>query len=190
MNRIGRPRDTEVDEKVLRAVAELLRERGYRGLKIDEVVRRSGVVKTTIYRRWPSLTSLAVAAYVWALGNRSLAATDDVDADLQRLLELAFRAFEAGGGAFFNIGLDLAAQNDVALHKIYRESLVDPLREAAAEIVERGVAQGVFSSPPLPPVDLVDAWIGLVLYRRSVLHEPMSFEESVKVARSLLGAPS
>ena len=41
---------------------ELLASHGYAGLRIDEVAASSGVAKTTIYRRWPGLAHLVVAA--------------------------------------------------------------------------------------------------------------------------------
>ncbi len=44
--------------KVLAATSELLIERGYAGSSVDEISRRSGVAKTTIYRQWPARTDL------------------------------------------------------------------------------------------------------------------------------------
>jgi AcrR family transcriptional regulator len=43
---------------VLNATAELLFERGYSATSIDEIARRSGVAKTTIYRHWSDRTAL------------------------------------------------------------------------------------------------------------------------------------
>ena len=43
---------------VLAATAELLFERGFAGASVDEVSRRSGVAKTTIYRHWPTRVDL------------------------------------------------------------------------------------------------------------------------------------
>jgi AcrR family transcriptional regulator len=39
---------------VLGVTAELLLERGFAGASVDEITRRSGVAKTTIYRHWPT----------------------------------------------------------------------------------------------------------------------------------------
>lgn len=69
-SRAGRPRDASVDVRVLRETFGLLAEKGFRGLRIDEVARRAGVPKSTIYRRWPSLVDLAVDAVDAALGPR------------------------------------------------------------------------------------------------------------------------
>jgi len=43
---------------VLAATAELLFERGFAGASVDEISRRSGVAKTTIYRHWPTRVDL------------------------------------------------------------------------------------------------------------------------------------
>lgn len=45
-------------EAVLNATVDLLFERGYGGATVDEVARRSGVAKTTIYRHWPTRAEL------------------------------------------------------------------------------------------------------------------------------------
>ena len=55
----GRPRRAEADEEILEAALPLLREGGYRALSLDEVARRAGTAKSSIYRRWPSKAALA-----------------------------------------------------------------------------------------------------------------------------------
>src|SRR4051812_13876141 len=60
-----RAAERAVDERIVRsratvldATVELLFERGYGGTTVDEISRRSGVAKTTIYRHWPTRTGL------------------------------------------------------------------------------------------------------------------------------------
>jgi len=55
----GRPRRTEADAEILDAARALLNEGGYRALGLDEVARRAGTAKSSIYRRWPSKAALA-----------------------------------------------------------------------------------------------------------------------------------
>jgi AcrR family transcriptional regulator len=58
----GRPRREGADAEILAATLDLLRERGYRDFTVDAVAERTGVAKTTIYRRWPAKGALAAAA--------------------------------------------------------------------------------------------------------------------------------
>jgi len=55
----GRPRRAEADAEILDAALAMLREGGYRELSLDEVARRAGTAKSSIYRRWPSKAALA-----------------------------------------------------------------------------------------------------------------------------------
>lgn len=43
---------------ILDSTVALLLERGYGGTSVDEISRRSGIAKTTIYRHWPTRTDL------------------------------------------------------------------------------------------------------------------------------------
>jgi AcrR family transcriptional regulator len=54
----GRPRRIEADASIIEAARNLMRD-GYRALSLDEVGRRAGTAKTSIYRRWPSKAALA-----------------------------------------------------------------------------------------------------------------------------------
>ncbi|MEZ7127989.1 TetR/AcrR family transcriptional regulator [Nonomuraea sp. AD125B] len=97
----GRPRDTQVDEKVLRIAAALLLERGYTGLSIDEVAEQAGVAKTTLYRRWPTKDHLAVAVVARLQADHEITETGDIRADLVDNLEeiaAALNRMRAAGG--------------------------------------------------------------------------------------------
>src|SRR5690349_6416286 len=54
-------RAAEVVERVLLASAEVLGEVGYAAFRVEDVAARSGVNKTTIYRRWPTRPELVAA---------------------------------------------------------------------------------------------------------------------------------
>jgi AcrR family transcriptional regulator len=57
-----RGRSARVVEEVLRATLEEIGQRGYQTMRIEDVAARSGVNKTTIYRRWPTKLDLLAAA--------------------------------------------------------------------------------------------------------------------------------
>jgi AcrR family transcriptional regulator len=58
----GRPRREGADEEILRATRELLAENGYAAFNVDLLAARTGIAKTTIYRRWPAKGALVAAA--------------------------------------------------------------------------------------------------------------------------------
>lgn len=58
----GRPRDAAIDTAILAATVDELIERGFVALSMEAVAARAGVAKTTLYRRWPNTTELALAA--------------------------------------------------------------------------------------------------------------------------------
>jgi AcrR family transcriptional regulator len=58
----GRPRRQGADEEILTVARELLRDRGYRDFTVDAISERTGIAKTTVYRRFPSKGALVAAA--------------------------------------------------------------------------------------------------------------------------------
>jgi AcrR family transcriptional regulator len=84
----GRPRREGIDDELLALALTVLRERGYRDFTVDAVAQRSGIAKTSIYRRWPTKGALVAAAIAPRV---TMPETDDPCA----LLE-AMRALFAG----------------------------------------------------------------------------------------------
>lgn len=65
----GRPRSREADAAILAAALELLIERGAEATSVEQVARRAGVTRATVYRRFPDKTSLLLATIESAYGN-------------------------------------------------------------------------------------------------------------------------
>jgi len=58
----GRPRRAETDAALMGATVELMREKGPMGVTVEAVSARSGVARTTIYRRYDNRRELIEAA--------------------------------------------------------------------------------------------------------------------------------
>jgi AcrR family transcriptional regulator len=65
----GRPRSQEADAAILAAGLELLIERGVEATTIEQVARRAGVTRATVYRRYPDKTRLLTATIEAAYGD-------------------------------------------------------------------------------------------------------------------------
>jgi AcrR family transcriptional regulator len=60
---IGSRRNPETEGAIIAAAKGLIEEKGYAGFSVDEVARRAGAGKATIYRWWPTKADLFVAIY-------------------------------------------------------------------------------------------------------------------------------
>ncbi|MFD2026171.1 TetR/AcrR family transcriptional regulator [Promicromonospora aerolata] len=60
----GRPRNAEADNAVLNAALDLIAESGVDGVSIEQVAKRAGVARTTVYRRYAARDDLVIAALV------------------------------------------------------------------------------------------------------------------------------
>ncbi|GAA4634249.1 TetR/AcrR family transcriptional regulator [Actinoallomurus vinaceus] len=168
---IGRPRDAARDRAILAATLELLAEGGYPALRVDDVARRAGVAKTTIYRRWPSKGEMVLDAIAEQLGDRSTEETGDPLEDLRRLLQVTYErlAETVAGRALPALSAEIMA--DRALAEEYRRRFVHPLRERARALIHRAVDRGELRGDVDPDL-LMDALIGPALYRPIVLGVP------------------
>ena len=79
--RRGRPRLESTDQAIFTAAAELIGERGYDGFSMAAVADRAGVAKTTVYRRWPTRSHLALETMTSVM-RVSLLDSGDLRADL------------------------------------------------------------------------------------------------------------
>ncbi|MGW6209241.1 TetR/AcrR family transcriptional regulator [Streptomyces sp. NPDC055089] len=147
-----RRRGAELEEAILQAAAEVLRESGVPSLTMDEVARRAGTNKNALYRRWPNRVALGVAAY------RRLAVTETVLPDTGSLrgdtLEMLRRANSTWSSPYGEIlrGLIAAAGSTPDLLSELRDPATDGAPEAGwLTLLGRAVARGDAAPEALHP---------------------------------------
>jgi AcrR family transcriptional regulator len=97
--RTGRPRQADVDERVVQAVLTTLARDGYDRLRVEDVAATAGVAKTTVYRRWPSKESLIAQAVSRLYLDRVRPVdTGDLRTDLVALLADTYELLFTGPG--------------------------------------------------------------------------------------------
>ncbi|HEX4250874.1 MAG TPA: TetR/AcrR family transcriptional regulator [Pseudonocardia sp.] len=117
-------RTARVREAVLRAAGDALAEHGIARLDLADVARRAGVGKTTVYRRWGTLTGL-VADLLAEMAEHSLPRTDagSLLGDLTANARLVQRTLaDPRQGALFKAVLTAATCDPdaaAALHHFY-----------------------------------------------------------------------
>ena len=67
----GRPRSELLHQAMLKAALDLVLEVGFRGVSVEGIAARTGVGKTTVYRRWPNKAAVVMDAFIGLLGPAS-----------------------------------------------------------------------------------------------------------------------
>jgi len=157
--------DTKREQAILAATRELLAEHGVHDLTVERVAARSGVAKTTIYRRWRSKDDLALAVLL-DMVEQIVEVPDlgDTRAELIALLDTAVQILGTTlmGRVMQGLASDLAT--DPSLGRRFRERIVGFRVGEVRRLLDRGVARGELREGL--DVDLVhELLFGPVYYR-------------------------
>ncbi|GAA4800317.1 TetR/AcrR family transcriptional regulator [Streptomyces ziwulingensis] len=135
-------RTARVRTAVLRAAGDTLAEQGLAGLDLAEIARRAGVGRTTVYRRWGTVTGL-VADLLTDMAEQSLPRTEtgSLLGDLQANARLVRRTLaDARQGALFKAVIAAATgepRTAEALRRFY-EIRVAEWAPCVQQAVDRG----------------------------------------------------
>jgi len=161
-------------ERALSAAAKILHRDGYSRLTMERVAAKSGVAKTTIYRRWPTRAALCAELYLEVAG-RELhdPNTGDIARDLQHICNTVVRlqTKTIAGPAF--IGLIAEAVSDPKSSAQWLAEFAKRRREITRGVLERAIERGQIR--PGTDIDLViDALGGATTFRLLQRHAPLS----------------
>lgn len=133
-------RSARVVEAVLQATAEELGRVGFLALRIEDVAERSGVNKTTIYRRWASKEELVAAMLERLTFSHEVPDTGSLRGDLSALLGAIVErsATPEGRGV---VRLIQAERGRADFASILRRTRAEHVKARRA-IFERAIARG------------------------------------------------
>lgn len=151
-------------ERVLRVTAELLGESGVGGVSVDEVSRRSGVAKTTIYRHWPTRSELVIDACSQLSTDPDVPDTGTLEGDVTALLTKVADLLRTARWSSVVPSIIDAAERDPDLAQVHSRIQMghaDPLRAVIARAVRRGEIP-----PDTDPGVIIAGLLGPLFYRR------------------------
>ena len=131
------------DKAILDATRELLAEGGVRDLTVEGVAARSGVAKTTIYRRWRGKHELALAVLLDMVAK--VVAVPDLGDTRKELVGFVDGAVKILGSTLMGRvmqGLVSDLATDHALAQAFRDNVVAMRIGEVRRVVERGIARG------------------------------------------------
>ena len=140
--RPGRPRSEQAEQAIIEATLDLFAEQGFEGVCVEAVAARAGVGKATIYRRWPNKEELLLAAFGSLKSPfpepEGVSVRDDLLAMVKVMCADRSDPRKARRYAL------LLGEGDKypRLMARYKETVVQPRREAMRAVIRRGVETG------------------------------------------------
>lgn len=150
---MARPRSEEAREKMVVAATSVVLDAGVAGFTIDEVARRSGVAKTTIYRHFPDTSELLVTAVDRTVVYPDAPDTGSMRGDIIELLRRVLPSFADIRARSVHFELFAAMSRDSELEQVNRRVIArgpSPL----TVIFERWKAKGEIGAD----IDLMTAF--------------------------------
>jgi AcrR family transcriptional regulator len=182
----GRPRSEESEEAILAATLDLLTEKPLRDISMEEIARKAGVGKATIYKWWPSKAYVALDAFLRKT-NRMVPTPDtgSVKGDLLEQIRSLLVFYRSPAGRI--LGQFVAeSQMDKEFASLFREQFLKPRREANKVIFDRGVERGEIDAN-LNRELVLDLIFGSAIYRMIVRHAPLEDKLADDMASILFG---
>ena len=140
--RPGRPRSEQAEQAIIEATLDVFAEKGFEGVCVELVATRAGVGKATIYRRWPNKEELLLAAFASLKSPFPEPKGVSVRDDLLAMVEVMC-ADKADPRKARRYALLLGeGEKYPRLMARYKETVVQPRRDAMRAVIRRGIETG------------------------------------------------
>jgi AcrR family transcriptional regulator len=171
-------------EIVLGTTLDLLSESGIGGVSVDEVSRRSGVAKTTIYRHWPTRSELVLDACSRINAEQEVPDTGTFEGDVTALLTNVAGLLQTARWSSVTPSIIDAAERDTAVAEIHARIQMGhatPFRD----VIERAQRRGEIPAGTDPSA-LIASLLGPLFYRRWFSREALDATFVKSVVRTVI----
>ncbi|GLW98646.1 TetR family transcriptional regulator [Microtetraspora sp. NBRC 16547] len=174
-------------DAVRQATIAELAEHGYSGLTVENVAIRSGVHKTTVYRRWGSVEGLIADALELAREEPwPMPDTGSLQDDLREIVRLVQSGFaDPVAGPISAAFVTAAVQSGGAAQSLHDFFMAR--HEQAAEVVRRAVERGELPADT-DGADVIRMAVAPIYYRLFITHEPVTERDAERAADAAVAA--
>jgi AcrR family transcriptional regulator len=178
-------RGIETTALILRTALELGMEVGFDALTVERLAERTGVAKTTIYRRWPNISTVVMDAFLAEVERAApIVELPTARESLTVSMKSLARLYRGPYGNTLRVLIG-RAQIDPELRHAVMTRWVEPRRAVARSIIRRGIL-GQEIRGELDPDVILDALYGPIYHRLLVPYENIELSDSY--IDELLGA--
>ncbi|GAB92350.1 TetR/AcrR family transcriptional regulator [Gordonia rhizosphera] len=154
----GRPRDADVDHRVMDAARTIYRERGWAGFNFGAIAKAARVSKDSLYRRFDSREDLLVAALTVPPADVQLDGHGDIRGRLIAMAAETLAGFALPDGMImFRVFVESASNPE--LRDVYHSQVALPHIKNVRRAVSEAIADGTLPEITNPTV-FIDALLG------------------------------
>jgi len=169
----GRPRSASIHKAILKAAVDLVLERGFKQISMDDIATRAEVGRMTIYRRWCNKAAIIMDAFVARVDPETLFVpagnfTESIRLQMRSMAKL----FRGKDGALMRTLL-AEAQFDARLATELRDRWTMPRRKMAIAYFRQGIRDG-FLKADVDPNGMIDLLYAPLYYRLQMGTGPLS----------------
>jgi AcrR family transcriptional regulator len=168
---MARTRDEAARRRVLDSARDLVSRSGPRAVTVAEIAAAAGVGKQTIYRWWPSKSSVIMEALIELTDPDPGGLPDSTCEALRVQMRRVVRMFASRNGELIR-ELVADSQGDPALATDFRDRFLAHRRARAAITLGKGIASCELRSD-LDVEDALDALFGPLWFRFLLGHRPL-----------------
>ncbi len=182
--RRGRQRSLVAKSAILHATMEILAQRPLRDVTAEEIARKAGVSKATLYKWWPNKNIVALDAFLASMQEAvAIPDTGSAEHDFTLQFEAAIDFYKNSSGRLLcHFIAEGQSDPDLLLH--FRERFLKPCRQSLKVIWQRGVARGEIH-PEMDGDLVLDLIFGPMVYRLLVGHGPLDETQAKTIIRTV-----
>ncbi len=191
--RSGRPRDPDIEQRVIEAAYEILARNGYHGLSFAKVSALSGVARPTLKLRWHSREDLCIDTVKYILDRpQIMQIPEDLDGQDIRILTITvleglIKALSTHQTIKILTSIIAAAHFSEPLGQL-RQYILSRRGIVLRQLIQVGMDNGQYAKTT--DIDFaLDSLNGPVLYHTLVLGLPMDPANATKIVDMVLPAP-
>lgn len=172
---VGRPRSEDASASVQQVALDLAHQGGMANATVEKIARKSGVAKTTIYRRWPNAAAIVMDAF---LQDMSPLIEYRIQPTLKQTFASTLKQFIAalnGPRGVLLRNLLGAAQADADLQSAFQKQWIGPRRDHATKVLADARNRGDLA-PHVHGDVLIDSLYGAIYYRLMIPYADLSDE--------------
>jgi len=182
----GRPRSEQARQAILRSTLQLLGEKGFSDLSIEDVAGRAAVGKATVYRWWPNKGALIADAFASSTTrNLRFPDTGSLQTDMSRQMRQLVKVFRSPRGRIVSAIL-AAGQSDKELIASFRDRFLWPRRREAYATLHRGIVRGELHKDVDPDL-ILDSLYGPIYMRFLIQHDRLTPDFVDRLCSLVLG---